>query len=148
MSLRNLGLAALAAATLAGCASATRGWSENITVSTTPSEATATFNITGEPPKTCVTPCVMSVKRQDEITIEIVKDGYQPEMVALTKEIAATGAAGFAGNLLLGGVVGGVVDAASGAALDHKPNPVIVTLKPSVPPPAPSRPARRTRPVS
>jgi hypothetical protein len=93
MSLRDLGVVALAAVTLGGCASATRGWSENITVSTTPSEATATFNITGEPPKTCVTPCVMSVKRQDEITIEVVKPGYQPEVVALTKEIAATGAA-------------------------------------------------------
>lgn len=146
--MRNLGLVALAALSLAGCASATRGWSENITVSTTPSEATATFNITGEAPKTCVTPCVMSVKRQDEITIEVVKAGYQPEVVALTKEIAATGAAGFAGNLLLGGVVGGVVDAASGAALDHKPNPVILTLKPVAPPPPPPRPARRTRPVS
>jgi hypothetical protein len=125
--MRNLGLAALAALSLAGCASATRGWSENITVSTTPSEATATFNITGEAPKTCVTPCVMQVKRQDEIT--------------------STGAAGFAGNLLLGGVVGGVVDAASGAALDHKPNPVILTLKPIAPPP-PARGTKRSRPVS
>jgi hypothetical protein len=146
--MRNLGLAALAALSLAGCASATRGWSENITVSTTPSEATATFNITGEAPKTCVTPCVMQVKRQDEITIDIVKDGYQPEVVALTKEITSTGAAGFAGNLLLGGVVGGVVDAASGAALDHKPNPVILTLKPIAPPPPPPRGTKRSRPVS
>jgi hypothetical protein len=142
--MRNLGLAALTALALAGCASATRGWSENITVSTTPSEATATFNIAGEAPKTCVTPCVMSVKRQDEITIDIVKDGYQPEVVALTKEITGTGAAGFAGNLLLGGVV----DAASGAALDHKPNPVILTLTPIAPPPPPPRGTKRSRPVS
>ena len=147
--MRNIAIVMLAALSLAGCASATRGWSENITVSTTPSEATATFNITGEAPKTCVTPCVMQVKRQDEITIEIVKDGYQPEVVALTKELTGTGAAGFAGNLLLGGVVGGVVDAASGAALDHKPNPVIVTMKPiRPPPPAPTRPAKRMRPTS
>ena len=68
--------------------------------------------------------------------------------MALTKEIAATGAAGFAGNLLLGGVVGGVVDAASGAALDHKPNPVILTLKPIAPPPPPPRGTKRSRPVS
>ncbi len=147
--MRCVALAALAALALSGCASATRGWSENITVSTTPSEATATFNIAGEAPKTCVTPCVMSVKRQDEITIDIAKPGYQPEVVALTKEITGTGAAGFAGNLLLGGVVGGVVDAASGAALDHKPNPVIVTLKPvAPPPPPPPRGTKRSRPVS
>jgi hypothetical protein len=34
----NPALAVLAALALSGCASATRGWSENITVSTTPSK--------------------------------------------------------------------------------------------------------------
>ena len=61
---------------------------------------------------------------------------------------AATGAASFAGNLLLGGVAGMAVDAASGAALEHKPNPVIVTMRPrgaGAPSPAPRRakPPRR-----
>ena len=55
----------------------------------------------------------------------------------LTKEIPGTGAAGFAGNVLLGGLVGMGVDAATGAAMDHKPNPVIVTLKPSLRTPRP-----------
>ncbi|MBB5053928.1 hypothetical protein HNQ36_003928 [Afipia massiliensis] len=50
------------------------------------------------------------------------------------------------GNILLGGVVDGVVDAASGAALDHKPNPVIVTLKPIAPPPPPHKPRRPKAP--
>ena len=57
-------------------------------------------------------------------------NGYEPEVVVLTKEIATSGAAGFAGNILLGGIIGMGVDAASGAPLDHKPNPVIVTLRP------------------
>jgi hypothetical protein len=65
--------------------------------------------------------------------------------VTLTKEISAGGAAGFAGNIIAGGAVGMVVDAASGAALEHKPNPIIVTMRPAgqSAPPAVARPARR-----
>ena len=61
-----------------------------------------------------------------------------------SRDIPASGAAGFAGNLLLGGVIGMGVDAATGPATDHKPNPVIVTMQPSAPararPPAPRKP--------
>jgi hypothetical protein len=48
----------------------------------------------------------------------------------LTKEVPAAGAAGFAGNVIAGGLIGMGVDAATGAATDHKPTPVIVTLQP------------------
>ena len=42
------------------------------------------------------------------------------------------------------GADGKVIDAATGAALDHKPNPVIVTLQPVAPPARrPPRPPRR-----
>ena len=70
------------------------------------------------------------------------KEGYEPQIVPLTKDVSGSGGAGFAGNLLLGGLVGMGVDAATGAAMDHKPNPVIVTLQPVPPPP----PARRAPP--
>jgi hypothetical protein len=39
----------------------------------------------------------------------------------------------FAGNVLVGGLVGMGVDACTGAAQDHKPNPVSVTLQPLAP---------------
>jgi len=39
-------------------------------------------------------------------------------------------AAGFAGNIVLGGAVGMVVDASTGATLEHVPNPVTATLIP------------------
>jgi len=48
-------------------------------------------------------------------------------------------------NLLAGGLIGMGVDAATGAATDHKPNPVIVTLEPVAPPPPP-RAVRKPRP--
>lgn len=129
----------------AGCASATRGWSEQITITSNPSgaEAEVKGNETGA---VCTTPCVVQVKRYEDISVTIKKEGYEPQVVPLSKEIPGTGAAGFAGNLLLGGVVGMVVDGVSGAAYDHKPNPVIVTLQPIAPPPAPPPPVRRRAP--
>jgi len=69
-------------------------------------------------------------QRNADITVTINKEGYEPQIIPLTKEIPGTGAAGFAGNLLAGGLIGMGVDAATGAAQDHKPNPVIVTLQP------------------
>jgi hypothetical protein len=34
-----------------------------------------------------------------------------------------------AGNILIGGIIGGAIDATSGAMNDLKPNPLIVTLR-------------------
>jgi hypothetical protein len=45
-------------------------------------------------------------------------------------KLAGTGAAGFAGNIVAGGVVGMVVDASTGATLEHSPNPITVKLRP------------------
>ena len=132
-------LAAAIAMPCLSCASVTRGTTENISISTTPAGATA--DVSGlEIPTACVTPCVVQAKRNADITVTINKEGYQPQIIPLTKEIPGSGAAGFAGNILLGGLVGMGVDAATGAAQDHKPNPVIVTLQPVGR--GPARPAR------
>ena len=118
---------------------------ENISISSTPSGATA--EVSGlDVPTTCVTPCVVVAKRSADITVTVTKEGYEPQVIPLTKEIPGSGAAGFAGNLLVGGLVGMGVDAATGAAQDHKPNPVIVTLqpiRPASPRPAKPRPPKR-----
>jgi hypothetical protein len=160
---------ALIACALSGCASATRGWQEQLTVTSTPagaqaeiisaqagqpqsapaaderSGAVAPAPVGPQAPVVCTTPCVVQIKRNDDITVRVSMPGYETAVVPLTKELAQGGAVGFAGNVLLGGVVGMAVDAASGATLDHKPNPVIVTLQP-LPPPKPARPpARRQR---
>jgi hypothetical protein len=141
-------LALCASAVLCGCASVTRGTTETISVSSTPSGADAT--ISGlEAPMTCTTPCAFVAKRNADISVTVEKPGYEPQIVPLTKDIPAAGAAGFAGNILAGGVIGMGVDAATGAATDHKPNPVIVTLHPRMAAPAPraARP-RRSTPVA
>jgi hypothetical protein len=133
-----------------GCASVTRGTTENISIATTPAGATA--DISGlDIPTACVTPCVVQAKRNADITVTINKEGFEPQIIALTKEIPGSGAAGFAGNLLAGGLIGMGVDAATGAAQDHKPNPVIVTLQPLAPispSVTPRRPKRAAPPQS
>jgi hypothetical protein len=142
------------AGALAGCASATRGWTEQIAISTTPEGANA--RIDGGDQHECVTPCTVTVRRNADVTVHLNKPGYRPETVALTKEISAGGAAGFAGNIIAGGAVGMVVDAASGATLEHRPNPVTVTMQPmgqtpsAAGRPAPRRPAKQKQapPVS
>ena len=98
-----------------GCASVTRGTTESISIASTPPGATA--NVSGlEAPTTCVTPCVVQVKRNADITVSISKQGYEPQVIPLTKEIPGAGAAGLAGNVLVGGLVGVGVDAVTGAA--------------------------------
>jgi hypothetical protein len=113
----------------------------------------ATAELSGlDNPTACVTPCVVVAKRSADITVTINKEGYEPQVIPLTKEIPGTGAAGFAGNVLVGGLVGMGVDAYTGAAQDHKPNPVNVTLQPLAPPPSPQakkpRPPKRPVPQS
>jgi hypothetical protein len=142
-------LAAAIALPCFGCASVTRGTTEDISITSTPPGATA--ELSGlDNPTACVTPCVVVAKRSADITVTINKAGYEPQIIPLTKEVPGTGAAGFAGNVLVGGLVGMGVDAYTGAAQDHKPNPVNVTLQPLAPAPAPraAKPRPPKRPVA
>ena len=125
---------------LGGCASVTRGWTEQISLASTPAGAIAT--VSGSENFTCTTPCVVQVKRNSDLQVSFEMPGYEPEVVVLTREVAPEGMAGFAGNVLIGGLIGMGVDAVSGAPTDHKPNPVLVTLRPN----AKSLPAGKSRP--
>lgn len=77
---------------------------------------------------TCLTPCTLQFNRKDEFTVTISKPGYHIAQVPVKTQVAGAGAAGFAGNVILGGVVGMAADAATGATLEHFPNPVVVDL--------------------
>jgi hypothetical protein len=141
--MRIVGVAALCAV-VGGCASVARGTTENISIVSTPPGAEAT--VSGlDVPTACMTPCSVVVKRNADISVAFQKEGYAPQVIPLTKEIQSTGAAGFAGNVLIGGLVGMGVDAYTGAATDHKPNPVTVTLEPLARP-APARPGPPRKP--
>ncbi|WP_244445248.1 translation initiation factor 2 [Microvirga sp. BSC39] len=80
---------------------------------------------------TCpTTPCTLQVDRKAEFVASFSKEGYESQDVMVQTRVAGSGAAGFAGNVLVGGIVGMGVDAATGATLEHYPNPVTVSLAP------------------
>lgn len=108
-----------------GCATVTRGTTDQITVTSEPSGARVTTSLQ----QSCISPCTFTVALKDEFIVSIAADGYKTQEVPVKTEIAGRGAAGFAGNLLLGGPIGMGVDAATGSTLEHVPNPVNVTLE-------------------
>jgi hypothetical protein len=127
------------AITLAGCATITRGTTNQVQIQSDPPGALARTS-TGF---SCTTPCTMTVSRKDEFSVVFSKPGYRDETVDVKTQVAGAGAAGFAGNILLGGIIGMGADAATGATLEHVPNPVGVTLVPAERAPAAKpRPAR------
>src|SRR3712207_1209923 len=117
-----------ASVSLAACATVTRGTTEQLTFSAEPPAAMRTS--TG---LTCpTTPCTLEVSRKSEFVATFSKDGYKSQDVMVQTRVAGSGAAGFAGNVLIGGLVGMGVDAATGSTLEHYPNPVSASLEPLV----------------
>lgn len=110
----------------AGCATITRGTTEVLIIETTPSGADVELS-TGV---RCKSPCSLEMKRKNSVVVDITKDGYEPTRVNVLSQVAGAGAAGMAGNVVFGGIIGAGVDAATGATKQLKPNPVVVTLTP------------------
>ena len=128
---------------VSGCATVTRGTTDQVQITSEPSGADVRTSMG----PTCVTPCTLQVSRKDEFTVTVSKAGFVEENVPVKTQIAGSGAAGFAGNVLLGGLIGMGADAYTGATLEHVPNPVSVTLRPLPPPsaPTPTRTAPKPR---
>ncbi len=133
--------AACAAVVVGGCATAIRGTTNQVTFASEPSGAVVTTSLG----HSCVTPCVIAIERNKPFEATFRKDGFEHAVVAVRTEISREGGTSFAGNILAGGLIGMGVDAASGAALDHTPNPVVGRLAAIVPPAPP--PATNRRPV-
>lgn len=118
----------LAAATLLtqGCATITRGTSQGYVIESEPAGAQVTLS-NGQ---TCTTPCALNLKRKHGFTATFKKDGFQTQQTNVVSQIADMGAAGMAGNVVFGGVIGVGVDALSGATNELVPNPLKITLTP------------------
>jgi hypothetical protein len=118
-------LAASGCLMLQGCASVVRGVNEDVTIQVTPAHA----EIRTSAGHACTGPCVVNVPRKKEFTVTASAPGYQTEVIDVDTRVSGKGAAGMAGNVIVGGVIGVGVDAVSGATLDHYPNPVIFHLE-------------------
>jgi len=119
------------ALSLAGCATVTRGMTEQVSFTSEPAGATVQTS-TGL--RCAATPCTFDISRKSEFVASFTLAGYEDQEIKVVTELAGNGAAGFAGNVLIGGVVGMGTDAATGATQDHKPNPVhAVMMRKSTP---------------
>jgi hypothetical protein len=142
--LRGLSVLALAAA-LGACATVTRGSTTKFVVESTPPDARArtSSGFTCES-----TPCTIRMPRKDAFTVTISKPGFKTVTTDIKTKVAGSGAAGFVGNALLGGVVGATVDVVSGATLDLTPNPLHVFLESDTPAAAPAAVAPMVAPAA
>ncbi|WP_237072586.1 PEGA domain-containing protein [Pseudaestuariivita rosea] len=108
-----------------GCATITRGSDDTLQIISTPSGATVeTTNGYSCGP----TPCQIDIPRRSEFIVTVSKPGCETKQIRVTNQTSDRGAVGAAGNILLGGVIGLGVDAATGATQDLVPNPVEVRL--------------------
>jgi hypothetical protein len=127
----NAALAALAviaaSASITGCATVTRGTHEAWTVNTTPGGAAVT---TSNGRACTATPCTFQMDHRSSFDVTITKRGYQDWHGHVMHEFSSGGGAAFAGNVIVGGGVGMIVDAATGATQKLTPNPLNVTLEP------------------
>ncbi len=138
-------LAVAAAATTSACASITSGTTQSINVNSNPDEADCTLTREGKDIATVKTPGPVKISRESRsIRVVCRKEGYNAGEAALDAQMESA----FFGNLILGGVVGLAVDAASGA-YQRYPAFVMVALTPlsGVQPPPPTMATPAARPV-
>src|SRR6266550_774297 len=105
MRIGMIGGVLVASVLLAGCATVTRGTRQTFKIESTPSQAKVELS-NGE---SCVTPCILKLKRKPGFNATFTKDGFETKTVKIDSELHGGGAAAGAGNLLLGGVIGGLV---------------------------------------
>jgi len=117
---------ACAAASITACATVTRGDSQAWSVQTVPSGAAVKTTIGN---RCDATPCTFKIKRKAEFDVTLSKKGYKTTTAHVSHDLSSSGAMGFGGNILVGGIIGMGVDYATGSALDLKPNPLVVTLE-------------------
>lgn len=108
------------------CATVTRGSNTAWEVQSEPSGAKVETSNGHQCP---ATPCSIKMPRKSEFTATLTKPGYKPATVTVTNKVSGAGGGAMAGNVLVGGIIGAGVDAATGAMLDLTPNPAKVTLE-------------------
>jgi uncharacterized protein len=123
-------------ALLPACATVVEGTSDTVTLSTTPAGATCTVDRNGERvAAVAATPGSVRIsKSRHDLNVTCTKEGYQPATTAASSRFTGS----TFGNVIAGGVIGVVVDAASGAN-NRYPSDVRIELaeNPAPPPPPP-----------
>ncbi len=109
---------------ISGCAAIIHGSSQDIAVNSTPSGAKVIIMGAHE----ATTPAVINLKRSNNnIILRFEKEGYEPVEFALTRKVDGW----VVGNIGFGGLIGLVVDFATGAAYKLAPEEVSLTMQKS-----------------
>ena len=116
-------LFAALAVSLGGCATLARGTTDEVSVMSDPAGAQVTTSFGSH----CTTPCSLAVARDQLFSLSVAKDGYEAQKVEVVTRLSGAGLATATENIVTAGL-GATVDAATGATLEHVPNPVNVTL--------------------
>ena len=111
--------------TLGGCATIINGTTQKIPVDTTPQGATAE----NQDGVGCITPCSIELKRNQDHIITISKEGFENQSVTC-KHVLSPAILGYI--LLPLGLIGAVVDAASGSLYRLTPEAISLELKPAI----------------
>jgi hypothetical protein len=117
------GVVAIVMTALFGCASIMNGTTQDVGISSSPSNARVTVDgrLAGK------TPFIAQLKRKDNHTIKIELEGYQPFEATFTRS-----ASGWVwGNLAFGGLIGLAIDAISGSMYKLTPEQMQAELKES-----------------
>jgi hypothetical protein len=125
-NLSRIGLLAVALSASARCATVAHGTTQPIRVESDPPGAAVSLNcVQGSIPNLGTTPVTIDVQRKSKsCAVGISKEGYLPTNVPLQRTFSGV----YVGNLLVGGVVGLVADAADGAMYKQGPSVVRVSL--------------------
>ena len=90
-----------------------RGTTDKVVIKSNP----AGVEIVSSTGHKCVTPCTITVSRKEEFVVTYKPKNGKSVKIPVTTGVSGNGAAGLAGNILLGGVIGGGVDVATSAGL-------------------------------
>lgn len=118
-------VAILVATLLGGCASIAHGSNQDVVISTEPTGALVKF----DNGTTYTTPATVKLARKNDYVVTISKEGYQTQVVPLNSVLSGW----LAGNLIFGGIIGGAIDAGTGAAYTLTPEKIALTLTPVAP---------------
>jgi PEGA domain len=108
---------------LNGCATIMHGTTQDIEITTDPSDA----RLVVDDRESYRSPAKITMKRKDDHTVKISKEGYKRETVDIKGALSWA----VAGDFLAGGAIGYGIDAATGAQRRLVPEKVDVRLRPS-----------------
>ncbi|MGH6872715.1 MAG: hypothetical protein ACREHE_14530 [Rhizomicrobium sp.] len=133
MKLSSLAALALAGVALSGCATVIQGTTQSVSVNTASVEGAQCTLTSSEGTWYVTTPGSVTVhKTKNDLDAVCKKDGYQDATATIPSKFGAT----TLGNVILGGGVGIIVDAASGANYSYPQSTTIPMAAVGTPPPA------------